>query len=69
MKDCFGPAPYVTSFLNRGQRSLCAQLRSGILPLAIEVGRITAVLEENRFCAVCDLKDIENEFYFMFHCI
>lgn len=52
MKQCFGPEPYVTSFLTRSQRSLCAQLRIGILALAIEVGRFIAVPEENRICNV-----------------
>ena len=68
IKHCFGTEPYVKSFLTRNQRSLCAQLRAGILPLAIEVGRFSAVPEENRICNVCDLKDVENEFHFMFYC-
>ena len=68
IKQCFGTEPYVKSFLTRNQRSLCAQLRTGILPLAIEVGRFSAVPEENRICNVCDLKDVENEFHFMFYC-
>ena len=68
MKQGFGVEPYVTSFLSRSQRSLCAQLRAGILPLVIEVGRFTGVQEEDRLCTVCDLGDIENEFHFMFYC-
>ena len=63
-----GPESYATCFLSRSQRSLCAQLRCGILPLAIEVGRFTAVLEEKRLCSLCDLQDIENEYHFMFYC-
>ena len=47
---------------------MCAQLRTGILPLAIEVGRFSAVPEENRLCNVCDLNDVENEFHFRFYC-
>ena len=68
IKDSFCPESYVTCFLSRSQRSLCAQLRCGILPLAIEVGRFTAVAEENRLCSLCDLQDIENEYHFMFYC-
>ncbi|KAJ0067607.1 hypothetical protein NL108_008777 [Boleophthalmus pectinirostris] len=68
LKDCFGPEPYVTLNLSRGQRSVCAQLRCGTLPLASETGRFHSVPEEERTCAPCDLKDIENEMHFLFYC-
>ena len=29
----------------------------------------TAIPVEYRICNVCDLKDVENEFHFMFYCI
>ena len=47
---------------------MCAQLRSGTLPLAIEVGRFRGLPEEERLCLLCDLGVIEDEFHFIFHC-
>ena len=37
-KEDYITEPYVAFNLKRGQRSLCAQLRSGALPLAVEEG-------------------------------
>ena len=54
--------------LNKGQRSLCAQLRTGTLPLAIETGRFNATPEEERLCLLCELGEIENEVHFLFYC-
>ena len=54
IKQNFGPELYVTSCLSRNQRSLAAQLRAGIPPLAIEVGRFKNIPEENRLCENCD---------------
>ena len=68
IKDDYVTEPYVVFNLKRGQRSLCAQLRSGALPLAVEVGRYTGIPEEQRLCVVCDLGVVEDEFHFMFHC-
>ena len=44
IKSNFGPELYVTSHLQRSQRSLVAQLRSDILPLAIEVGQFKNIV-------------------------
>ena len=68
IKHCFGSEPYVTCRLSRNQRSLVAQFRTGILPLAIEVGRFHNILEENRLCEFCDLHEIENESHFLLYC-
>ena len=54
--------------LNRGQRSLLAQFRSGILPLKIETGRYQNIPPEFRLCIMCDRDVIEDESHFMFHC-
>lgn len=37
-------------------------------PLAIEVGRFTAIQVENWIFNVYDLNYVENEFHFMFDC-
>lgn len=68
LKDCFSVEQYVSCHLKRGQRSLCAQLRAGVLPLELEVGRYKGVPEDKRLCKVCDLSLIEDEFHFMFYC-
>ena len=68
IKHGFASEPYVTCRLDKNQRSLIAQLRSGILPLAIEVGRFQGIPEENRLCEMCDLLQIETESHFLLYC-
>ena len=64
----YDPEPYVTHNVSKSQRSFCAQLHSGTLPLALETGRFIGTPEEDRKCLVCDLGDIENEIHFLFYC-
>ena len=45
-----------------------AQLRLGILPLAIETGRYYRIRIENRFCKLCHNENIEDEIHFPCHC-
>ncbi len=68
IKNSYSDESYVKYNLTRRQRSLCAQLRSGTLPIALETGRFNATPEEDRVCLLCDLGGIENEIYFLFHC-
>ena len=58
---------YVKSVSNKFQRSLIAQLRMGILPLAIETGRYTNVPVNQRMCFWCKDK-IEDELHFVCQC-
>ena len=67
-KENYSTEPYVSFNLKRGQRSLCAQLRAGVLPLAVEVGRYSGTPEEQRVCALCDLGVVEDEYHFVFYC-
>ena len=67
-KDAYCTDRYVTMNLSKSQRSLCAQLRAGILPLYIETGRYQAIPEENRICTMCCLGEVENEAHFLFYC-
>jgi hypothetical protein len=67
-KDTFAEEMYLTCSLNRIQRSYIAQLRLGILQLAIETGRYRSIPLENRICQLCDLNCIENEVHFLFIC-
>ena len=68
IKYSFQSEPYVTLNLTRYQRSICAQFRSGILPLALETGRFHSTPEEDRKCILCDLDVVENEMHFLFYC-
>ena len=60
--------PYVTSNINRYQRSLLAKLRMGILPLQIETGRYFRKPLEDRLCLLCDQNNIEDEYHFLCQC-
>ena len=65
-KNSYEAEPYVLCFLNREKRSLVAQLRSGILPLQVEVGRWQGIPIEERICPVCNLNQVEDECHFLF---
>jgi hypothetical protein len=67
-KENFQVENYVKYSKNRLNRSLIAQLRSGTLPLNIEIGRFRHIELENRTCTLCDLNVIENEFHFVCQC-
>ncbi len=53
-KNVFEVEPYVLSFMGRQRRSYLAQLRNGILPLQLEVGRWTNKAVEERLCLICN---------------
>ena len=59
---------YVKLNLDKNQRSILAQLRSGTLPLHIETGRYVNMKLEHRVCRHCNLNCIEDEYHFLFHC-
>ena len=59
---------YLKISLSRFQRSLMAQLRLGILPLALETGRYYRIPIENRFCKLCQNEYIEDEIHFLCCC-
>ena len=67
-KDEYGTENYVKYCSSRFQRSLLAQIRCGILPIRIEVGRFNNEKEDKRICQVCDQQKIENEFHFICEC-
>ena len=68
IKESFDVENYVLSFISRRQRSIVAQLRCGILPLAIETGRWYGIDHEMRICKLCNNGSIENEEHFVFLC-
>ena len=59
---------YLNISLSKFLRLLMAQLRLGILPLAIETGRCYRISTENRFCKLCQNENIEDEIHFLCHC-
>ncbi len=61
----FGVENYVKYYLSKGERSLCAKFRSGILPLNTKTGRWVSTSEEDGTCYLCDLNDIGNLFIFL----
>ena len=54
--------------LSKSQRSLCAQFRSGILPLHVETGRYTGTELDQRLCGYCELGEVEDETHFLLYC-
>ena len=58
----------VKSNITRYQRSLISQLKFGILPLKIETDRYQGIPLEDRLCKLCNLKEIEDCYHFMFRC-
>jgi len=59
---------YVSMNLNRQERSVVAQFRSGILPLRVETGRFRGEAVEERLCTFCKQNVVEDEMHFLFHC-
>lgn len=58
----------VKANLTRTQTSLITQMRSGILPLALEAGRFKNIPEEQRLAGLCDLGEVESESHFLLQC-
>lgn len=67
-KDNMSTENYVKFNLSCSERSLIAQLRMGILPIAIETGRFINLPIEERICNICDLSEVEDEWHFIFRC-
>ena len=67
-KLSYGTENYLKEIYNRQHRSILAQLRCGILPLAIETGRYTNTPEEERLCQMCPSREVESECHFLFDC-
>lgn len=66
-KSKFGAEDYVSMHLTKYQRSLFAQLRCGVLPLQVEVGRFSNTPLEMRICKLCGLA-CEDEVHFVCDC-
>ena len=67
-KDKFDTEEYTKFCVSRRKRSLLAQFRMGVLPLAIETGRFKSVPLEERLCLLCNTGVIEDEIHFLCIC-
>ena len=67
-KHEYGKESYVSTLLSKGQRSILAQFRCGILPLNIETGRYTGIPIQLRTCIFCTNTFIEDEVHFLLEC-
>jgi hypothetical protein len=59
---------YVCMHLSPRERSYLCQLRLGILPINIEIGRYRSLPIEKRVCTLCDSNTTEDECHVLFHC-
>ena len=59
---------YVKLNLSSIERSYMCQLRLGILPIAIEVGRYKSIPLNERLCTLCDENVVEDEMHVLFKC-
>ena len=58
--------PYILKCQNKSTRSFIAQIRAGVLPLQVEVGRFIHQALQYRNCQHC--KSVEDELHFIFDC-
>ena len=68
VKSCYEPEEYLLVDLPKRRRSFLAQLRAGILPLLVEVGRFRNTEFIDRKCLVYYDGNIEDEFHFVCIC-
>ena len=68
IKETYEVENYVVLNLERHQRSILAQLRAGILPLQVELGRFRNIKLEDRICTLCTANTVEDEYHMLFYC-
>ena len=54
--------------LTRGERSVMAQFRCGVLPLRVETGRFVGEQVNDRICKLCNQGCVEDETHFLLNC-
>ena len=59
---------YLNLNIPKYHRTLFAQFRAGILPLAIEVGRYRSLPLSERVCTMCQLQLVEDEYHILCVC-
>ena len=53
IKESYNVENYIILNMSRQERSILAQLRCGVLPLHIEIGRFRNIPREKRTCSMC----------------
>ena len=67
-KADFSQEDYFSLDVPKYHRSLFSQLRAGILPLQIEVGRYRNIPLGERLCTLCNNGEVEDELHFVCSC-
>ena len=67
ISDVTSAAAQVKCNLDKGKRALISQIRCGILPLQIQLGRYQGLPRHERICKLCN-NDVEDEIHFLFNC-
>ena len=67
-KETFETEEYVRHCSSRRKRSLLAQFRMSILPIALETGRFKGLPIEERICKLCDRNAVEDEIHVLCSC-
>lgn len=68
IKENFITEDYVKFCLSRKKRSILAQFRLGILPIALETGRYKGVEVNERYCKFCPYEAVELENHVLCEC-
>lgn len=68
IKERLEVSTHVTCYINKSARSLITQLRVGVLPLQLEVGRYYQIPVNGRICEACNMNEVEDEEHFLFRC-
>ena len=67
-KENYSTEDYVKYCLSRKKRSILAQFRIGILPIALETGRFKGIDVNERYCKLCSENTVESEKHLLCHC-
>ena len=67
-KETLGTEDYIKLCSPRRKRSLLAQFRMGILPIALETGRFINLAIADRLCVLCNLQAVEDDLHFLCVC-
>ena len=67
IKSEMGVEKYLSAHINKHERSLITQLRCGIIPIQLELGRYSNVSRDQRICKLCN-DGVETETHFIFEC-
>ena len=59
---------YILNINYEDRKILCKMRVSDHFLYIVERGKYTRIKKENRICKFCDLKEVEDEFHFLFRC-